>query len=186
MNMLSEIDAKFWPRQEAANRFNKLFGEASRQIRTDIGQVKAKHGSKGVLRSGATIKVAIECTENRIRECVDECLLYVAAKTETDGWKRRRLLTLLRDELAFHGKSVWEMLDEQVVQQIGAGRNAGSSAEHSFEQTMERSLDRIEKFAEGIGQPKIENWAIRHPILANGVSGLIGASIGYLFSLFGA
>ncbi|MEL6738008.1 MAG: hypothetical protein AAFO28_03685 [Pseudomonadota bacterium] len=183
--LLSKLQDPFWPKKEAALRFNKILLGNLKVLRQDIGAIEAMHGKKGVLNSGGTVKAAVESSEARLQESLSDCFDYINAKTDTVGWKRRRLIEQLRVILLRHFDTVWDMLDREVCRKIRAGADATSSAETLFRGVRERSEDLVDRYSEGIGQQKPDSWVNRHPMLANGLSATLGGLIGYLFGLLG-
>lgn len=170
-------------------RFNKIFLQVLHDLRNDLGAVKADHAHRGLLKSGATLKVGVKSSEHRLVEGVDACFAYIEAKSDVGDWRRKRLIELLREVFAAYEKRVFAVYEKHSIRIASGGQAANNAAEKLFRDMVRRCEDKIDRFSEGIGQAKREHWVNRHPFASALISGtllaIIGVVVAYLLGIVG-
>jgi gas vesicle protein len=164
---------------DIAGRANELFSLARSGTGTDIRRIFADHSAKGLLGSGATLKLAVAAYGQRTSAALKQVLDEVSNRINHRGRAWRKAMETIAGALEDHLKTGMETIEPALKM---AGAPEGSSARRAVAEmlaTVSGDLrSELKAFQDGWTAPIPKSWQERHPVIYALALLVIGAIVG--------
>jgi hypothetical protein len=149
---------------DVATRAKSVFAQARARIGDDCDQMHATHAAKGLLGSGATVKLAVRAFHARSSEALKQLLEEIAKRVEHRGraWaKAMSAVSLGLDEQI-------ALAPEILAKSFKLARVSGTATEQATAGLISKAGQdlhaQLAEFRDGWTAPKAKRWQERHPV----------------------
>jgi hypothetical protein len=147
--------------ESVRERSRRVFAQSSENIIKHLDYMLREQSSKGCLKSGSTIKQAVQIFHGQSSEALGRCLDSAANRIDQRGWRWRSSLREVRSELDKHIASAPSLLRKTLL--IAEPDKGPDLAQPLLKEVGEKLHTQLHDFAEGWTAPKGKNWIERHP-----------------------
>lgn len=141
-----------------------LFTRASNEMLNDFKAVNTDHAARGMLQSGATVRLSLRSFEDRSAAALEQALREVAHVVDHRGKAWRDAIGKVERALEEHIASAPEVLDDQLTRAGLSGGTANVAAETLLGYTAVELLKQVDAFRQGLTAPRPRSWVERYPV----------------------
>ena len=166
--------------QKISDRTKDLFSKAVDAVIDDNKAMVTHHAAINRLKSGDTIKAAVDFFELRIIEAIDASCKSATKRIESRGRQWKACISTIRAETTLHFNKVYDVIGEALKL---VNDDAKSLAAPLVEAARERADERVSEWENGWIGDKSKPWRERNPGWWWAFTVLISGLLGFGFTV---